>query len=215
MSAHLAIASPHHRYAKVRGAPSSITNEDTEFIVGIDTHADTHHVALITDCGKHVADKKFLALGSGYRRIAGYITQYGPISAVGIEGTGSYGAELACALATEGAHRRARPDQRGVDCGAEAVRAKYRARPEARAKNMAAARPDRGCRPSGRRDRSDAQADGPAAPLLQRRNRGDRRRAGPDYRRPRTGPDGDQRRWHGGGVPCARAAWHWGSPKCG
>ncbi|WP_035780181.1 IS110 family transposase [Arthrobacter sp. H14] len=79
-----------------------MTNEDPKVIVGIDTHADTHHVAVITDYGKHLADQKFLAVGSGYREIAEYITEYGPVSAVGIEGTGSYGAELARVLAKEG-----------------------------------------------------------------------------------------------------------------
>ena len=44
--------------------------ENIKVIVGIDTHADTHHVALITEFGKHVADRKFLAVGSGYREIA-------------------------------------------------------------------------------------------------------------------------------------------------
>ncbi|UIK89011.1 hypothetical protein [Arthrobacter polaris] len=29
-----------------------MTNEQFEVIAGIDTHADTHHVALITDYGK-------------------------------------------------------------------------------------------------------------------------------------------------------------------
>ncbi len=79
-----------------------MTKEDTKVIAGIDTHADTHHVAIITEYGKHLADKKFLAVGSGYQEIAEYITQYGPVTSVGIEGTGSYGAELARVLAKEG-----------------------------------------------------------------------------------------------------------------
>jgi len=79
-----------------------MTNEDIKVIAGVDTHADTHHVALITEYGKHLADQKFLAVGSGYREIAEYITQYGPVTAVGIEGTGSYGAELARVLAKDG-----------------------------------------------------------------------------------------------------------------
>ncbi|MDJ0358439.1 IS110 family transposase [Paenarthrobacter sp. PH39-S1] len=79
-----------------------MTNEDMKVIAGVDTHADTHHVALINEHGKHLADKKFLAFGSGYREIAEYITQYGPVIAVGIEGTGSYGAELARVLARDG-----------------------------------------------------------------------------------------------------------------
>lgn len=77
-------------------------NEQDHVFVGIDTHADTHHVALITRYGKHLADRKFPAVGSGYRDIAAYITGHGPVVAVGIEGTGSYGAELARVLAGAG-----------------------------------------------------------------------------------------------------------------
>ena len=79
-----------------------MANEQYKVIAGIDTHADTHHVALVTDYGKHLGDRKFLAVGSGYREIAAYLTSFGPVTAVGIEGTGSYGAELARVLADHG-----------------------------------------------------------------------------------------------------------------
>jgi len=77
-------------------------DETPNVIAGIDTHADTHHVAIITEYGKRVADKEFLAVGSGYRKIFDFITQYGPVIGVGVEGTGSYGAELARVLARDG-----------------------------------------------------------------------------------------------------------------
>lgn len=73
-----------------------------EVVAGIDTHADTHHVALVTGYGKHIDDREFLAVGSGYRQIVEYLASQGPVAAVGIEGTGSYGAELARVLAREG-----------------------------------------------------------------------------------------------------------------
>jgi transposase len=79
-----------------------MTNDLIKVIAGVDTHADTHHVALISQHGTHLADEKFVATGSGYRAIIGYITQFGPVIAVGIEGTGSYGAGLARVLAIEG-----------------------------------------------------------------------------------------------------------------
>ena len=49
-----------------------MTNEKLKVIAGIDTHADTHHVALITEYGKHLADRKFLAVATGYREIAAF-----------------------------------------------------------------------------------------------------------------------------------------------
>ncbi|WAH96036.1 IS110 family transposase [Arthrobacter sp. MMS18-M83] len=79
-----------------------MANEATDVIVGIDTHADTHHVAVITGYGKPLADREFLAVGSGYRKILDFIASHGTVTAVGIEGTGSYGAELARTLRGEG-----------------------------------------------------------------------------------------------------------------
>lgn len=79
-----------------------MASEPTKVIAGIDTHADTHHVAVINEHGKPLADKEFLAVGSGYRKIVEFITSYGTVTAVGVEGTGSYGAELARTLRGEG-----------------------------------------------------------------------------------------------------------------
>ena len=79
-----------------------MASEPTKVIAGIDTHADTHHVAVINEHGKPLADKEFLAVGSGYRKIVEFIASYGTVTAVGIEGTGSYGAELARTLRGEG-----------------------------------------------------------------------------------------------------------------
>ncbi|MDF9753037.1 IS110 family transposase [Arthrobacter sp. ES3-54] len=79
-----------------------MANEHLKVIAGIDTHADTHHVAIITGTGAHVADKEFLAVSSGYRKIIDFITGFGPVLAAGVEGTGSYGAELARVLTKEG-----------------------------------------------------------------------------------------------------------------
>jgi hypothetical protein len=84
------------------GAASTLATEPTNIIAGIDTHADTHHVAVINEHGKPLADKEFLAVGSGYRKIVDFITSYGTVTAVGVEGTGSYGAEIARTLRGEG-----------------------------------------------------------------------------------------------------------------
>jgi hypothetical protein len=79
-----------------------MTNQHLKVIAGIDTHADTHHVAIIDETGRHITDREFLAVGSGYRNIAAFITGFGPVIAAGVEGTGSYGAELARVLTGEG-----------------------------------------------------------------------------------------------------------------
>jgi transposase len=79
-----------------------MTDEPFNVIAGIDTHADTHHVAIITEYGRPLVDKEFLAVGSGYRKIFDFITQFGPVIGVGVEGTGSYGAELSRVLTRDG-----------------------------------------------------------------------------------------------------------------
>lgn len=83
-------------------AISILANETTKIIAGIDTHADTHHVAIINEHGKPLADREFLAVGSGCRKIVDFIASYGTVTAVGIEGTGSYGAENARILSSAG-----------------------------------------------------------------------------------------------------------------
>jgi transposase len=81
-----------------------MTKEDQKVIAGIDTHAETHHVAIITETGLHLADREFSAAGSGYQGIIKFITRFGPVLAVGVEGTGSYGAELSRVLTRQGMH---------------------------------------------------------------------------------------------------------------
>jgi transposase len=59
-------------------------------------------VAVIKEHGKPLADKEFLAVGSGYRKIVDFITSRGIVTAVGVEGTGSYGADIARILRSAG-----------------------------------------------------------------------------------------------------------------
>lgn len=59
-------------------------------------------MAIINEHGKPLADREFLAVGSGYHKIVDFIASYGAVSAVGVEGTGSYGAELSRVLRGEG-----------------------------------------------------------------------------------------------------------------
>ncbi|MDQ1058504.1 transposase [Arthrobacter globiformis] len=62
-----------------------MANDTTNVIAGIDTHADTHHVAVINEHGKSLADREFLAVGSGCRKIV-ESTSHGVVTAVGVEG---------------------------------------------------------------------------------------------------------------------------------
>lgn len=65
-----------------------------EIIGGVDTHADTHHAAVIDTNGKQLGDAKFPTTPAGYAALAAFVAAFGLIVRVGVEGTGSYGAGL-------------------------------------------------------------------------------------------------------------------------
>jgi len=82
-----------------------MTQPDREVIGGVDTHSRTHHAAVIdAQLGRHLADREFPATAAGYRELATWMTTHGQVLAVGVEGTGSYGAQLAQHLAATGLH---------------------------------------------------------------------------------------------------------------
>ncbi len=75
-----------------------MTTPVVEVIAGIDTHADTHHAAVIDSAGRKLGDEQFPTTEAGYLALIGFITSFGVLLRVGVEGTGSYGAGLARAL---------------------------------------------------------------------------------------------------------------------
>jgi transposase len=85
-----------------------MAKEQLKVIGGIDTHADTHHVAVITETGLHLADGEFPAAGSGYQGIIDFMTGFGPVLAAGVEGTGSYGGRTLTRTRPPGHARRGR-----------------------------------------------------------------------------------------------------------
>src|SRR5699024_126259 len=71
-------------------------------LAGIDTHKDTHHVAVIDEFGRPVIDQACSASAAGYGKVVDLFTRLGHVVKVGVEGTGSYGAGIARALTLEG-----------------------------------------------------------------------------------------------------------------
>jgi len=61
---------------------------------GVDTHADVHVAAAIDSNGGLLGVESFPATGAGYRRLEHWFTLFGSVVKVGVEGTGSYGADL-------------------------------------------------------------------------------------------------------------------------
>lgn len=81
---------------------------------GVDTHADTHHAAVEVMNGGRIADAQFPATGQGYEQLLEWMRSFGRLHAVGIEGTGSYGAGLTRHLRENGVEviEVNRPDRR-------------------------------------------------------------------------------------------------------
>ncbi|MFE7635594.1 IS110 family transposase [Kitasatospora sp. NPDC057518] len=65
---------------------------DQEVFGGVDSHADTIHVAVISDNGGHLADAGFATTTAGYAAALAFLNAHGHVTAIGVEGTSSYGA---------------------------------------------------------------------------------------------------------------------------
>lgn len=87
-------------------APAHVTARLTgpalEVVAGVDTHKDTHHVAVLALNGARLADRQVPATAAGYDELAEFVTSFGQVRAIGVEGTASYGAGLARHLRTTG-----------------------------------------------------------------------------------------------------------------
>ncbi|MFE1318706.1 IS110 family transposase [Kitasatospora phosalacinea] len=81
---------------------TSMTHEAPQVTSGVDTHGLTHHAAVIDRLGRHLADREFPATVHGYRDLLDWMRSHGTPSAVGVEGSGAYGAELARVLTAAG-----------------------------------------------------------------------------------------------------------------
>ncbi len=72
------------------------TLEDIRRVVGgVDTHGDVHVAAAVDEAGGVLGTASFATRPSGYRALLRWLSAFGEVSVVGIEGTGAYGAGLA------------------------------------------------------------------------------------------------------------------------
>ena len=77
--------------------------EDARVITGgVDTHADAHVAAALDRLGGLLGVREFPATAAGYAGLLGWLSGFGTVALVGVEGTGSYGAGLARHLAAAG-----------------------------------------------------------------------------------------------------------------
>jgi len=69
---------------------------------GVDTHLDVHVAAALDDRGTLLGVESFATTTDGYKKLLGWLSDFGPVELVGVEGTGSYGAGLTRHLQAEG-----------------------------------------------------------------------------------------------------------------
>src|SRR6266487_2319643 len=67
--------------------------ESTRAVIGgVDTHLDVHVAAAVDAVGGVLGVESFPTNEQGYRRLIEWLRALGPVTLVGVEGTGSYGA---------------------------------------------------------------------------------------------------------------------------
>ena len=76
--------------------------DQTEVVLGVDTHRDEHVAALLTSLGGLVATKGFSTTAAGYGELLSWARSFGCVSWAGVECTGSYGAALSRHLQVAG-----------------------------------------------------------------------------------------------------------------
>jgi transposase len=87
----------------VRVTTAEATGEDDLWVVaGTDTHADTIHVAAVDPLGRELGNREFPTTPVGYEDALAFLTSFGMVRVVGIEGTSSYGAGFARAARAAG-----------------------------------------------------------------------------------------------------------------
>lgn len=69
---------------------------------GVDTHKHTHHASIVGSDGMLIASHEFSASTAGLQDLVTWLTAHGEVAAVGVEGTGSFGAPVARVLAAHG-----------------------------------------------------------------------------------------------------------------
>jgi transposase len=91
------------------GGDTTMTDQTVsdEFVMlrvigGVDTHKDVHVAAVLDELGRLLDTASFAATPAGYRRLSTWLCGHGEVLAVGVEGTGSWGAGLSRFLRARG-----------------------------------------------------------------------------------------------------------------
>jgi transposase len=72
----------------------TVTNLARSVTGGVDTHLDVHVAAALDERGALLGVESFSTNEGGYKKLLGWLSDFGPVELIGVEGTGSYGAGL-------------------------------------------------------------------------------------------------------------------------
>ena len=75
---------------------------DLRVVAGVDTHKDVHVAVVLDELGRLLDTASFPATARGYKNLTGWVTGFGEVLALGVEGTGSWGAGLSRHLRARG-----------------------------------------------------------------------------------------------------------------
>lgn len=81
---------------------STIAEDDRRVVVGVDTHKEFHVVVVLDELGRNLDTATFAATRRGYRDLTSWVTSFGEVLALGVEGTASWGAGLSRHLRERG-----------------------------------------------------------------------------------------------------------------
>lgn len=81
---------------------TTMTEQAVAVTGGVDTHQDQHVAAALDQLGRVLGTQSFPTTVGGYRDLLRWLSSFGTLGPVGVEGTGSYGAALARHLAGQG-----------------------------------------------------------------------------------------------------------------
>jgi len=76
--------------------------DDLRVVAGVDTHKDVHVAVVLDEVGRLGDTASLVATARGYKNLTGWVTSFGEVLAIGVEGTGSWGAGLARHLRARG-----------------------------------------------------------------------------------------------------------------
>ena len=83
-------------------AMTTIADDERRVTLGVDTHSEVHVAALVDERGRLLGCESFPTTSNGHRRLERWARRFGAIDAVGIEGTGAWGAGVARHFSTAG-----------------------------------------------------------------------------------------------------------------